>query len=163
MVPVTGIFVMMLGAGAPLWISLVVNAMLLHVGLSAFSAGNSRWRLLLPILAYGAYFGAIAAVRHDGIQQIEHYERGSELSEVVSADTPLVFEDRGDRPLAAAVMRLSTKHTIFVGIFRLVIKEVPRTTAGYDCFKDGRLGYLNSPQAPVSQCIDLDFVPGGPL
>ncbi|HUB12983.1 MAG TPA: hypothetical protein VMB34_13600 [Acetobacteraceae bacterium] len=163
---IPGFFIMLLGG--PVWASIVVNLMMLHVGLSAFAPGRSRYRLLVPAAAYLAWFIGIAVVNWTTVQRVRSYDAENRLSEQVPPDADLVFDHGYDR-LIPYVMRLSPDRGIFVGPHRLVIDKVARTRFGSDCTAGGKrlpwgewsFGPRNSDMAAVLDCINtrLDLGP----
>ena len=123
--PVTAILSWMFGG--PLWPSLVVNAMLIHIALTAFYPGSSSLRLLIPITVYAASQVGIAMTRATVIERAHIYESANHLSEPVLPETDLVFGDTPDWALVRDVALLSPKRRVFEKGHRL--SRLPRPFA----------------------------------
>ena len=119
--PITAIFGMLLGI--VLWLSLIVNAMLVHIAFTAFYPGSSRFRLLIPLTVYSALLIGIAITRAMVIERAHAYEAANNLSEPVWPETDLVFEDILDWALIRSVALLSPKRRVFDKQYRLVVQE----------------------------------------
>ena len=159
-VPLVGIIAMMFGG--MLWLSVILNIMLIHVAITAFYPGSNRFRLLIPLTVYAVWQVGIAVTRATVIERVHVYEASNRLPKPVPLETDIVFEDY-DWQFINDVALLSPRRRIFNKQYLLVLQEVPssQSSSKFDCRNSARLRGADYSFGPVerkgistSYCID---------
>jgi hypothetical protein len=128
LLPVPGVFLTMMLAG--LWISIILNLMLLHLARSAITRDIPRAWLLLPVLVYGA-FGGFQVVQHlQASRELNELESANHIDGPVARSLDLMFE-KGDR-FAFSARKFILSGQVFAG--------------------DSEIQAIPTQQAPSSDC-----------
>lgn len=121
-----GIYLMFMGAA--LWVSLILNTMLLHVTIVAAIGKISRSWLILPGIVYGAW--AAFAVGHEIYlaHKIHKLEALNHIDAAIPADLDLVFDPAPGNSihkddLAVAVKKYVVGGRVFLGDYELQVLQ----------------------------------------
>jgi hypothetical protein len=115
--PLTGVVLMMLLG--PLWVSLLVNAMLIHLGVAALRGQISRTWLTAPIAVYGAWIVWVAQANVRAQATMRALEASNVVTEPVAQDADLLFEK--DDEFAAAVKKFVRGGRVFAGLHEIQV------------------------------------------
>jgi hypothetical protein len=112
--PFPGVIVMFLFAG--FWVSLILNAMLIHLAFAAITKQIPRLWLLMPVLAYGAWFGFQGV---EWVKTSRALESNNYVSSPIPADADLLFEK--DDPFAVVAKEYLVGGRVFSGDYEIQI------------------------------------------
>ncbi len=148
--PLTGLMLMMFGG--PYWVSIIANLMLPHIALATLGRRIPIAWLVLPIGAYGAWFGAWWQQRAVAWRQMP----SSELSVRVPATMDLVF-DANDR-FAVPVKEYVVGGRVFAGEYEIQAIR-PKPAPPDACFSqvDHAAGETNFGYFRASPDYDLGY------
>ena len=122
--PLTGI-VLMFFMG-PLWISVLANLMMLHIGFCAFAGIIERMWLVLPTIIYGFWLSWVAYGNFAVSRQISKIESENRITETVPSTLPLVFDSKAEE------FAVSVKKYLKGGAVFTLDREIQVTQAN-DC------------------------------
>jgi hypothetical protein len=147
--PIPGVILMIMAGG--LWVSLILNAMLIHLSGAAFTGRIPRAWLLMPIGAYSAWIGFLAMDQLNLSRQLQVTNR---IDVSVPTDLDLVF-DKGD-PFAVTAKEFIVGGRVFAGDYEIQIIH-PQHAKPDGCYSEvnHKAGEMNYGYIRISPDYDL--------
>lgn len=137
--PYTGIILMIFMG--PLWASLLINAMMIHLTLRTVLSNHPKIWLAIPICFYAVWATYYATRSYSDKNALRSFESLNRIDEKIPQAVDLIFDK--DDPLAPAVKKVVIGGRVFAGNFEIqVIQSKGANTDG--CFSQKSYGYFRA-------------------